>query len=87
MPVDKEIDEKIKEAARILREDGIAIRQSKILAKLEKAYPDEPEGDPATDDDGNPKPPPKKDEPSGSETERKPKRGWWPDGSLDEPVS
>ena len=84
MAIDPEIDAKIKEAARILREDGHAVRLGKIEEKLAKHFPDEPEGEgEPTDPDGNPKPPPKK-EPADSETERKPKSGWWPEGSLDE---
>jgi hypothetical protein len=78
MAIDPEIDEKIKEAARILREDGHAADLKHIRAKLDKAYPDEPE----PPDPDAPPPPPVKPEPS--DPEPKKKSGWWPEGSLDD---
>ncbi len=81
--IDKEVEEKIKEAARILREDGHALHLAAIRAKLDKQFPDEEET-PELDDDGKPKPPPKKDKPEESGVDRKSKHGWWPEGSLDD---
>lgn len=82
-----ELKREVAEAARILREDGHAVRLSNIEATLKKHFPDEaPEGEPELDENGNPKPPPppKKDQPNPPVSDVKPKRrfGWWPE---DEP--
>lgn len=80
-PTEDIIKREVAEAARILREDGHAVRLSAIEAKLDKHFPDEnPDG--GTDPNG-PKKPDKKEEPSKSgET----KRGgiWWGDAVQDE---
>jgi len=76
--VDKEVEERIREAARILREDGHSVRLGKIEEKLNKHVPDEP--DPP--DPNAPRPPPKKDDPGPPEPAKK--SGWWPEGSLDD---
>ena len=61
-PTEAIIRREINRARQILRED-------KLLGKLNKAYPDEPEGD----GEGDPKPPPK------GEPKEQPKRKgvWW----------
>lgn len=53
------------------------IRSDRIMGKLNKHFPDEPEGE----GDGNPKPPKKKDEPDPTP----PKRGglWWGDATSE----
>jgi hypothetical protein len=56
------------EAARILRED-------KILAKLSKAYPDDPPETDPENPDGGPKAPPKKPAPEPGKD--KPRDRWW----------
>jgi hypothetical protein len=56
----------VEKARRILRED-------KVLGKLNKHFPDEPETEP---DDGKPKPPGKKPEPEDGVPEKKPGI-WW----------
>lgn len=66
----KLIREEIAEARRILRED-------RVLAKLNKHFPDQAEED---EDDGLPKPPPKKDKP---EEPPKKRDAWWGD-ALDD---
>jgi hypothetical protein len=72
-PTEDVIKREIAAAAKILREDGHAVRLSAIEAKLDKHFPDEPEGD---DDPNGPKKPDKKPEPSPSGT--KPRGGiWW----------
>jgi hypothetical protein len=65
-------DEDKAEIKRITHEAASIIRDDKILAKLNKQYPDPPEGDP-----NGPKPPPKKDAPT-EPPKRKDK--WWGDG-------
>lgn len=65
----KLIREEIAEARRILRED-------RVLAKLNKHFPDQAE----EEDDGLPKPPPKKDKP---EEPPKKRDAWWGD-ALDD---
>jgi len=83
MADDKEIQEKIREAARILREDGHSVRLKAIEDKLAKHFPDDPpEGSEGSE--GDPKPPPKKEEPNESGEGREAKKsGWWPEGSFD----
>jgi hypothetical protein len=56
------------EARRILRED-------RILAKLNKVYPDAPDG--GDQNDGKPKPPPAKNPPAASGEDKKPRNRWW----------
>lgn len=82
-PTEEVIKREIREAARILREDGHAVRLTAIEAKLDKHFPDEPE--PEEDDpNGPPKPPDQKDPPNDGDTKRK-KSLWW--GDLDEESS
>ena len=63
--VEAMVKREVAEARRILRED-------KLLAKLNKHFPDEPDPEP---DDGKPKPPDKKPDPEPG-AEKKPGL-WW----------
>lgn len=62
------VKREVEKARRILRDD-------RILGKLGKHFPDEPETVP---DDGKPKPPDKKPEPEDGQPEKKP-GVWWGD--------
>jgi hypothetical protein len=78
MAVDPEIEAKIKEAARILREDGHAIEMKAIRAKLDKHFPDEPEP-PEPPDPNQPPAPPKKPDPTPPNPDKPKKSRWWPE--------
>jgi hypothetical protein len=81
-PTEDIIKKEVAAAAKILREDGHAVRLSNIEAKLNKHFPDDPETDPKDGGDGGPTPPPKK-EPKDSST--RPRGGiWWGDAVSDE---
>lgn len=62
------VKREVEKARRILRDD-------RIMGKLGKHFPDEPEPEP---DDGKPKPPDKKPEPENGQPEKKP-GVWWGD--------
>lgn len=82
---DNEIDEKIKEAARILREDHVHVSLKELRERFDKHFPDEVTEPPEPPSDPNaPPPPPKKDEPAKPSGEGTKKSGWWPEGSLDD---
>lgn len=66
MDVEDLVKQEVAKARAILRED-------KVMGKLNKHFPDEPESEP---DDGKPKPPDKKPEPEDSQPEKR--AGiWW----------
>jgi hypothetical protein len=80
-PTEEVIKREVREAARILREDGHATRLSAIETKLNKHFPDEPD----KPEDGNPNGPktPDKKDPATSSEERR--RGiWWGEAISDE---
>jgi hypothetical protein len=72
-PTEDVVKREVAEAARILREDGHAVRLSAIEAKLNKHFPDEP---PEDDPNGPPKPP---DAIPPKEPGDKKKGLWWGD--------
>ena len=76
-PTEDIIKREVAEAARILREDGHAVRLSAIEAKLNKHFPDEPSGE--DDDSDGPKKPDKK--PDGDTAPPKKSSLWWGDFS------
>lgn len=66
MDVEDLVKQEVAKARAILRED-------RLMGKLNKHFPDEPESEP---DDGKPKPPDKKPEPEDSQPEKR--AGiWW----------
>ena len=79
----EEIQAEIREAARILREDGVMTHLKGISDKLAKAFPDaDPNGDP--NNNGDPKdgpnnPPPKTDPKPSNDQDGKKRSKWWGD--------
>jgi hypothetical protein len=76
----EEIQAEIREAARILREDGVMTHLRGISEKLAKAFPD------GNDDNGNNpdggsegKPPPKTDPKDSTDQNAKKRSRWWGD--------
>ena len=78
-------DETIRRAADIIRRD---YGKASFRAVLEERFgpAETPEEESETDADGNPKPPPVKDEPNNKPEERKKKSIWWP-AAEEEPAS
>lgn len=71
-----ELDDKIRAAARILREDRVHVKLGAIEARFNKHFPEEP------NPDGNPTPPPVKGDDDKTKTD-KPKSRWWGDSVPD----
>jgi len=81
--VSAELKREVAEAARILREDGHAVRLAAIEDRLKKHFPDEePEPDPdEPPDPDKPPAPPKKDPPAppADDVKRRSRFSWWPE--------